>query len=508
MAIIIPSKNIYEQKHKLPKTYIDKVEYKNTNLKSGVVYDDIIWAEEHTQFENSTKESVDGSYYSSTSNNSFYAVYAYTKSYVLKTEIEIPIIQDNGLSEILFLDQSKIKYSIIYDRTVSDLSSKAVISVDTQNTSKWTTTYDKTAEVYSPVEGGYTPNQTSEKAFSLKNTASFGVPEVAGNTDGKIEAKADIDIQEQITVAVVETDNSKKYKISVILPVGYEKKTLGGHLTTPAYTNVNIPLGNYGVGLTHTYEHIFPKQVKFSFYGNKDENNKIEIPLTYGQGGNVFATETNELLQSESKTFSRHEKIKGYADFVRKTNGTDGAGKRIIEYKYYVGKEENTTLLFCNVRYDYPLVKPTSGGGQITMPYIDAYGYLQLKASLNSGIEYDDIPKTLYVDFGLGKGTATVQETKAKSIVEAYENGKETAELLCSIGEYKDENGNLAISTKDKTKPMHFTIGDIVIPQKYTAKGDKPVSLNSDATTKKFVVVGTDFVFDGAVWQKIILQEI
>ena len=94
----------------------------------------------------------------------------------------------------------------------------------------------------------------------------------------------------------------------------------------------------------------------------------------------------------------------------------------------------------------------------------------------------------------------------------AYKNGKETATILASIGEYYDNEGNLAISTKKQindNKKMVFDIGDEVIPQVRGADGvDHPMSLYSDLTPKVFRVCGTKIFYDGAVWQELTLQEV
>lgn len=96
--------------------------------------------------------------------------------------------------------------------------------------------------------------------------------------------------------------------------------------------------------------------------------------------------------------------------------------------------------------------------------------------------------------------------------LDAYKNGKETATILASIGEYYDNDGNLAISTKKEINgnaKMVFDIGDEVIPQVYGADGvDRPMSLYPDLTDKVFRVCGTKIFYDGAVWQELTLQEV
>lgn len=104
-----------------------------------------------------------------------------------------------------------------------------------------------------------------------------------------------------------------------------------------------------------------------------------------------------------------------------------------------------------------------------------------------------------------------ITEINANKLIKDFRNGKETYELLCSVKEYYNEDGTLAISTKGqvggKTK-MLFDIGDVVIPYKPTAAGDKPISYKKDGKTPKtFIVVGVTPIFDGAVWQRLNLVE-
>lgn len=73
-----------------------------------------------------------------------------------------------------------------------------------------------------------------------------------------------------------------------------------------------------------------------------------------------------------------------------------------------------------------------------------------------------------------------------------WKDGKETAVIRCSVPE------DLSV----------FEIGDEVIPMVFGADGaDRPMSRYRDGSDKVFVVVGTKFIYDGAVWQELTLQE-
>lgn len=98
----------------------------------------------------------------------------------------------------------------------------------------------------------------------------------------------------------------------------------------------------------------------------------------------------------------------------------------------------------------------------------------------------------------------------ANNVLEQYKNGKETAKILCDISDYYDyETQAKVISIGNDNLPMCFNHGDKVIPMVFGANGkDKPMSFYSDLTPKVFTVVGSDIIYDGAVWQEITLQEV
>ena len=89
-----------------------------------------------------------------------------------------------------------------------------------------------------------------------------------------------------------------------------------------------------------------------------------------------------------------------------------------------------------------------------------------------------------------------------------WNKGKETATILCSIGEYYNDENQLAISTKNNDLPFLFNIGDFVIPYIPIARGGtEPMSIKLDGSPKVFQVTQVRPYFDGACWQELQLQE-
>lgn len=142
---------------------------------------------------------------------------------------------------------------------------------------------------------------------------------------------------------------------------------------------------------------------------------------------------------------------------------------------------------------------------------IEEYENKSITKKFGDGSDYYEMPSNELFQATTKLKGIPITEVNANSLVNDFRNGKETYELLCSVKEYYNEDGTLAISTKGqvggKTK-MLFVIGDEVIPYKPTAAGDKPISYKKDGKTpKKFIVVGVTPIFDGAVWQKLNLIE-
>lgn len=105
------------------------------------------------------------------------------------------------------------------------------------------------------------------------------------------------------------------------------------------------------------------------------------------------------------------------------------------------------------------------------------------------------------------QGTNTNLEKFANDILANYGKGKEMITIRCSIGEYYDDNGKLAISTKTANK-MTFSHYDQVVVMKRNAWGtDSPISLNEDGSATIFEVLGVRVFADGAVWQELTLKE-
>ena len=117
-------------------------------------------------------------------------------------------------------------------------------------------------------------------------------------------------------------------------------------------------------------------------------------------------------------------------------------------------------------------------------------------------------------------GNTQIDKYMSDTVLGGWKNGKETAEIQCSVNDYKSiiplsgKVGGDAISTSNYTLPFMFRVGNVVCPMKATVSGDKPISTfdcNGGGSTAKFPklfrVTGISPKYDGALWQTLTLQE-
>lgn len=118
----------------------------------------------------------------------------------------------------------------------------------------------------------------------------------------------------------------------------------------------------------------------------------------------------------------------------------------------------------------------------------------QANELINDKVTYNDEPLYAHI---------------ANQEISEYKNGKETATIVCGIANYYDENGNKVIAIDEPYKSMIFSMYQKIIPYVYdNNRQDRPMSRYKDGTPKTFQIVGVEPYYDGAVWQKLTLQEV
>ena len=251
---------------------------------------------------------------------------------------------------------------------------------------------------------------------------------------------------------------------------------------------------------------ISAKKKKYYFNSNgewelESETDISDIPTRFSQGqyavvdlGNTnnIATQIPTLNNGEySTTISRT--VASEVIYVTDTTGAIESGRVTKTKEVYTPIDLTITYYGETTKYVF-----TEKNGVVTM------------AKEEERNNYSAAKNELYTENNTYKGV-NIALANANRIESVYKNGRETYELLCSVKEYYNEDGTVAVSTKGqvggKTK-MLFDIGDVVIPYKPTAAGDKPISYKKDGKTPKpFKVVGVTPIFDGAVWQKLNIIE-
>lgn len=334
-------------------------------------------------------------------------------------------------------------------------------------------------------------------------------------------------------------------------------KVVGNQIDKVEYSQNNINVENYPIevnnvicqdwlesGYISFFDTTFPKNASDKFIVENQYNltafdsNTGYAYTRSGANGYIKINNSNKNLYTNIKIQEQMNYIKSVdVDSPFVADGVISSSSRtaiflgmVIDYstfKTLVGNArdiKNTKNYYCIIKKDdnnfelcYDICTYftiTKGEGDFDNSYIKNY---------NINIYIDQIPtETENISNGTGANVyemstneviqnntkingVTVGENLSNHILSEYANGKETATLLCEIGEYYNENGELEISIKDTEKPMVFEIGQSVIPYVPSVNGEEPMSRYSNGDPKKFIITGIQFIEDGAVWQKLTL---
>jgi hypothetical protein len=162
--------------------------------------------------------------------------------------------------------------------------------------------------------------------------------------------------------------------------------------------------------------------------------------------------------------------------------------------------------------YNIPLYSMSDYGALISLriqlegEYIEtndvSYKYGEAGSIDNFSIYGGDfVQSTNYLE---GQEDKNYSESILSNYVNAWKDGKETATLSCSIGDYYDDYGDKVIfETGDK---VIFETNDQVIPFYSSPQGEIPISMSNDMP-KVFYVLKSRVYYDGVVRQELSLQE-
>lgn len=517
MAIKIPSKNIYDiDNPKIRDNMIDNVNVEQTVIKPNNEYDVSVYNEKITNFELIDKETVNYNIKSAGFSQTGGGVTSVVgeMNYVgidnQKTSLKnlkIPILQTNK-----YID--KIKNGLNRDEE-NEIKVSLYGNLERGTaTATWNATY-VSQNNFDVTKGDIitTATKTVETNYSIPKKVEYLYNGTLYTIQNEIST---IDVGNIATASfTTETiDNTDYFVIDLEIFCSLRIVKMGG-----AYNNY------YGsFSLDGEYEHFTPLEIEITLYGNTIGIDLTDGSVTYGSGNKPFLLSGNELIQH--KETINYANVKGFSH--------NGAGLTIN------GNENNMLVVngTCVVpsgtvgRYHINLgVVSLPKGKYILKGMPKAIG---MSALILHNTEVSTIAESFYEPikfyleeqqdltfyFAVSDGSIfnnfiiapeiiniNNSEYLANNILKQYSKGKETATLLCDISDYYDESGEKVIDIK--TENMSFRLHDEVIPYVFGADGkDKPMSKNQDGSAKVFEVVGSNIIYDGAVWQELTLQEV
>lgn len=499
MAIIIPSKNIYEiTNQKVIDNEVDKIEVSAKNAVPDNHYSETVYNENVEEgFYDNIVNVIDTNHdlYAQVipfdnPRMPFYAcsVCANAQYYLSKT-IYIPFVIDNThiLNGILTgVDKNgntNISYScsgrIINGHTTSSIT--VIMRADGYRLNAGSSAY-----LPPLTEEGYIIETEEE------NTYNIPTEETNNYSDSDYTVNTKISIDRKDNVATVEaqkvTINGKEYlqiDLKDILCGIRIIKTNGSGIAFPDETYVpSLGTGNLvGRVTNNTYIQYIPKQVSITIYGNTIgidlQDNTVEI----GSGQHVYSFDGNELMQT-SNTPSIDSK---YNKVIKQwKNGKEVATIKCGIDEYWENKEEEITITVKSI-----------------LPYSVIYKRIEFTSDtpLRDGANFSN------------------HATKLKDAIDIYEisrkeNGTYSGFVLSDETPIINKeyigttNWKLVIDPQTGMRPLTFQIGDMVIPYIMGADGnDKPMSFYSDKTPKWFKVIGKGIIADGQIMQELTLQE-
>lgn len=486
--IIIPSKHIYQiDNQKVIDNKVGKIEVQVKSVEPDNHYDETVYNEdinngftlnsspiqkrEVTLFNNVVDVANPIVY--------FYTAYIYADNqyYVSKT-INIPIQLDTKhivasiLTGLNSKGEKNIKY-VCQGKIVQGITNSSVVFTATTS---GTNVQSYSAIIIPPTNDGYYQEQENSGIFFVPTQDSY----TTKNSDGTISVTAKIDIPSidnlaEITASEVTIEGKQYFQLSLQNILCGIRITKGGGRGTAvsSATNKTVLSGSVSGG---RYIEYIPEMVTISVYGNTVGINLRNEVITIGDGNNVMSFSGNELMQMTNTPSVEETYEKASA--------------------YYKNGKEVATIRVGIEDYDSEVAK-----------YID----------INVINTYKEGDEEYYYEF-----TSTEYQFKVGDL---FRLGTEWNKVLYIVGDVYGSVASYEVEQEEKTVvimgkkksisksgenglPMTFHIGDIVIPYIYGADHkDKPMSLNKDGTPKQFKVISKGLPTNGAIFQRLVLQE-
>jgi hypothetical protein len=504
MAIIIPSKNIYEiDNQKVRNNVVDNVTVDQTIVKPNNEYDVPVYNETFYEFGledvDKIKEELKTDLKLTPSNNDIYGAsdafsacsYVAYNSYKKSSFIlYFPLAENNKYIKKIYTGKDddgepKIKYSLygdLYEGVASSIFTSSqgdVFGVNIQPITYGEPKISRQVILDIPSEiqhikemtyGSFDPKQSiAEAKVYFENEGLIYSPKVEVVLTDKEYYKVEIDFYSSVRTVVMEGEYLDLW--------GGEKP------------NVSM-VGNY-----KTY---IPNEIQITINGDSIGIDLTDGSVKVGSGNKPYSLSGNELLQDSGK--------------VEGTNLAEHLGNNVLN-QYGKGKE--TAVLLCDINkyYDESDTLAISPNAPITFTInVDAKTEVTYKLE-NDGLRYATFTTTIDspLDEDLNVIISTIdQNGYTEEIRNDIPIGSMSSTIkVINVYEYTNISTK-AYYTKQEVAPNKktFNIGDEVIPMVFSASGsDIPMSKYQNGNAKTFTVVGRDIIYDGAVWQKLYLQE-
>lgn len=492
MAIIIPSKNIYEiDNQKVRNNVIDNVSVEQKVVTPNNEYDvsvfnkdyPIITSIESDYFDTLKRDTQDAIY-----NQKTFLIWGYIKiiPYYTVIEIKVPKLQKNKYIQFLYLgkdkeDNYKIGTSLHYNKY--DGSSTMQVKIDNYENKFQNLNYSLNVN---PTE----TNNIKEFSPSLSHKYRY-------NGVSPVDYKVEISNFENYTNLNGDIDykNDKEnttFKIKILSR--YDIITLDGMQEVDLYSVDNTDWFT----INGNIESYIADNISITVNGDTIGIDLTDGSITYGSGNKPYSLSGNELLQDSGK--------------VESANLAEHLGNNVLN-QYGKGKE--TAVLLCDIN-NY---RNESGNLAISINKpkrikvnVDAKTEVTYKRE-NDGLWYATFTTTIDspLDEYLNVIISTIdQNGYTEELTNDIPIGSISSTIkVINVYEYINITTK-AYYTKQEVAPNKktFSIGDEVIPMVFSAIGsDIPMSKYQNGNAKTFTVVGRDIIYDGAVWQKLYLQE-
>lgn len=472
MAIIIPSKNIYEiNNQKVVDNEVDNIKVSAKNAVPDNHYSETVYNENILSGIYKPEISVISDIKSGLGTNvvvdpttnpivGIYAAYLYADSfYYIDTTIEIPIQKDTShvitsiLTGATTEGQENIKYSCSGIINSGRTNAEGLITVYTSGAS-----IQRHSQTFLPPLGetAYTQEKSTTGTYSIlkEEKERYNI-----TTDGREYIEAEINLPNESDLGNIEPytfiKDDKEYfalKISKLLCGVRIVRGSGYDYARPVSVGSSTLSGSIQGS---TYTEYIPESVEFTIYGNTIGINLQDKTVNFGEGQHIYSFDGNELMQ----TTNRIQK-KGYGIVVGALVGTT---ENISFYRYSHAEGEDDLEVGDSLYYNGEYATAISGDAE-TNVYLQCINGGKF-ASLSGLLRTTPVARIM---------KTPQQEMFYNNLIHEWKDGKEIATIRCCIDEYSEKKEQEVLINVIDIEPIH--LGGSTIGRQIVFSCDTPIS--------------------------------